>query len=88
MIVDIILGKNVDTRMWIDDLRKNGAEYIIVVDYESNEEPVEIDDIIYIAPGYAQTYIKKFDTKNYYKSIYAFPGMSGIMSSLYRKKNE
>ncbi|MBD8014498.1 hypothetical protein [Planococcus wigleyi] len=86
MTVDIILGNNVDTKMWIDELRGNESEHIIVIDYESDEKLKEIDGINYMEPSYALTYIKKFDTKNFYKSVYAFPGMSGTMSSLYCKK--
>ncbi|MBT2571129.1 hypothetical protein [Planococcus sp. ISL-110] len=85
MIIDIILGNNIDTKMWINDLKTNGAEYIIVIDYENHKEPKEIDGIIYMDPINAQKYIRKFDAKNYYKSVYGFPGMSGTMSSLHRE---
>lgn len=85
MIIDIILGNNIDTKTWINDLRTNGAEFIIVIDYENYGEPKEIDSIIYMNPIDAQKHIRKFDVKNYYKSMYGFPGMSGTMSSLHRE---
>lgn len=85
MIVDVILGKNIDTAMWISDLQKNDSDYIIVVDYEYENEPQDIEGIVYMSSIQAQKYIKKFDTVNYYKSLYAYPGMQGNMSSLHKK---
>ncbi|MCP2034137.1 hypothetical protein L1279_001120 [Planomicrobium sp. HSC-17F08] len=85
MIVDVILGNNIDTAMWVRDLQENEAEYIIVVDYEYENEPIEIEGVVYMSTIQAQKYIKKFDTINYYKSLYAYPGMQGNMSSLYKK---
>lgn len=87
MIVDVILGNNIDTAMWIKDLQENEADYIIVVDYEYEIETQDIEGIIYMSSIQAQEYIKNFDTVNYYKSLYAYPGMQGKMSSLYKNDN-
>lgn len=86
LIVDIILGNNIDTLMWITELRENGADHIIVIDYDSSEDYKEKDNIIYITPCYAKKYIQKFDSINFYKSLYAYPGMNGSMSSLYNSR--
>lgn len=86
MILDVVLGHTIDTKMWINNLQKNGSEHIIVIDYEYREAIKEIEGILYMSPTNAMKYIEKFDTKNYYLSLYAFPGMQGTMSSLYRKK--
>ena len=88
MIVDIILGNNIDTEMWICNLKAEGAENIVVINYEYNEELADKEGIMYLSPQQAQEYIRKFDTKNYYKSMYAFPGMHGNMSSLHRRNND
>lgn len=85
MNVDVILGNNIDTAMWVRNLRENEAECIIVIDYEWKDEPLEIEDAVYMSPIHAQKYLKKFNTVNYYKSLYAYPGMQGNMSSLYKK---
>lgn len=75
MIIDVILGNNVDTKMWINDLRESKADYIIVIDYEYSEESKETDGILYMSPNYAREYIKEFDSINYYKSLYAYPSL-------------
>lgn len=85
MILDVILGNNIDTPMWIKDLQENEADCLIVVDYAFNNEPTEVEGVIYMSPIQAHRYIKKFDAVNYYKSLYAYPGMQGNMSSLYKK---
>ncbi|MDN7227866.1 hypothetical protein QWY15_11205 [Planococcus sp. N064] len=85
MNVDVILGNNIDTAMWVRNLRENEAECIIVIDYEWKDEPLEIEDAVYMSAIHAQKYLKKFNTVNYYKSLYAYPGMQGNMSSLYKK---
>ncbi|WP_142828602.1 hypothetical protein [Planococcus soli] len=81
MIIDIILGNNIYTKMWINDLKENGSDHIIVIDYEYTEEFVEIVGIIYMASICAKRYVKRFDTKNYYKSMYAFPEKPSAKSS-------
>ena len=85
MIIDIILGNNTDTLMWISDLKENGADYIVVIEYDYYEEFKERNGVVYISPKYAREYLKQFDTVNFYKSLYAYPGMHGNMSSLYKK---
>ena len=85
MIIDIILGNNTDTLMWITTLTENKADYIGVIIYESFEGSEERNDVLYMSPTYAKEYIKKFDGVNFYKSLYAYPGMQGNMSSLYKK---
>lgn len=85
MIIDIILGNNIDTLMWITKLIENKAEYIGVIVYECFEGFEERNGVLYMSPTYAEEYIKKFDTVNFYKSLYAYPGMQGNMSSLYKK---
>ncbi|QDY45148.1 hypothetical protein HF394_05225 [Planococcus glaciei] len=85
MIVDVILGNNIDTVMWIRDLQENEVECIIVVDYEYDNDPLNIEGVVYMSPIQAQKYIRKFDKINYYKSLYAYPGMQGNMSCLHKK---
>lgn len=87
MIIDIILGNNIDTLMWINNLVKNDADHIGVIIYDCFEGFEERNGVIYMSPTYAKEYIKKFDTVNLYKSLYAYPGMHGNMSSLFNKNN-
>lgn len=82
---NIILGKNIDTIMWIKNLKEMEAEQIIVIDYEHLGSFEEENGVLYMSPVYAKEYIKKFDSVNFYKSLYAYPGMQGKMSSLYKK---
>lgn len=86
MIADIILGNNIDTSIWITELREVGAEHIIIIDYDSSENYKEKDNIVYVTPCYAKKYMQKFDSINFYKSLYAYPGMNGSMSSLYKRR--
>ena len=85
MILDIILGVNMDTPMWIADLRSNCAEDIIVVDYDYYGDPEVRDGVTYMNPMDAHEYMKEFDSLNFYKSMYGYPGMDGRMSSLFKK---
>lgn len=84
MIIDIILGKNVDTQMWLNDLKEIKADNIVVIDYDSINGCEEIEGVIYLSPNFAKEYLKKFDSKNYYKSLYGYPGMSSNTSSLFK----
>lgn len=88
MIIDVILGKNIDTCMWINDLKKIKVDQIAVIDYESIVDFEEVDGVIFLSPSCAKKYLKKFDAINYYKSLYAYPGMNADMSSLFRKEKE
>ncbi|MDN7242211.1 hypothetical protein QWY14_10395 [Planococcus sp. N028] len=85
MIADVILGNNIDTAMWIKELKK-GSNTIIIVDYDNNHNFIKENEVMYMSPQIAKKYIEKFDTINYYKSLYGYPGMQGNMSSLYRRK--
>lgn len=87
MIIDVILGNNIDTPLWIANSKRNKVDCIILVDYEYKKEPEDIDGVIYMSTSQAQNYIKLFDKVNYYISMYAYPGMQGNMSSLYKKDN-
>lgn len=85
VIADIILGNNIDIQYWIEDLIEKGAEHIIVLDYDYYGEQYEKEKITYISPLDIQKWIRQFDTVYFYKSLYAFPGMSGKMSSIVKK---
>lgn len=82
MIADIILGITVDTEMWIYDLKKKNYDNIYVVDYDYFGEPILKNEVIYISPIDAKVQFEKFDSKYFYKSLYAYPGMDGKFSSL------
>ncbi|WP_033542890.1 hypothetical protein [Planococcus sp. CAU13] len=84
MVVDVILGFNIDTAMWISDLRLNGANEIVVLDYDYFGESKLRDGVLYFSTFEIKNYLMKFDTINYYKSMYGFPGMGGKMSTFYR----
>lgn len=88
MIIDIILGNNIDTLMWINNLAENEADQIGVVIYDCFEGFEERNGTLYMSPTYAKEYIKNFDTVNFYKSLYAYPGMHGNMSSLFNKDKD
>lgn len=85
MIIDVILGNNIDTPMWIKDLKEIKADHIIVIDYDYREAIKEINGVNFMSPTSGKEYIKKFDAVNYYKSMYLYPGMQKYMSSLYEK---
>lgn len=75
MILDVILGRNIDTTMWIHYLKVNNADQIVVLDYDYFGVPKNLDGILYLSNSDTKNYLKKFDTVNFYKSIYAYPGM-------------
>ena len=84
MIADVILGKNIDTEGWIFDLQKGLANNIFVVDYDHCGEPKSIEGVTYTSSQDVHKLLRKFDSINYYKSLYGLPGMGGRMSSLYK----
>lgn len=88
MIIDVILGQNIDTPMWIYELKEIKADCIAVINYESVNEYEEIERVIYLSPNIAKDYLRNFDTINFYKSLYAYPGMQTNMKSLYKKDKE
>lgn len=85
LIADVILGVNIDTNIWIRKLKENKVENIIVIDYECHGDLNIKEGVIYISPLNAISYLKQFDSINFYKSMYAYPGMNGKMSDLYKK---
>ncbi|WP_203340229.1 hypothetical protein [Planococcus beijingensis] len=88
MIIDVILGQNIDTSMWINELKEMKADFIAVINYDSVNEFEEVERVIYLSPNIAKEYLKNFDTINFYKSLYAYPGMQTNMKSLYKKDKE
>lgn len=75
MIADVILGKNIDTINWIKILKLNLHENIIVIDYDSGIDAKIIDGVTYLSHIEAKELLKKFDSINYYKSMYIYPGI-------------
>lgn len=73
MIINVILGVNIDTPMWISNLQKIKADYIAVINYDSINLIEEKDEIIYISSNIAKKYLDQFEKVKYYKSIYIFP---------------
>lgn len=84
MILDVILGENVDTSFWIKKLRLNFSEHICVINYDYYGEPVFINGVMYLSVEEAKEYFKKFDSICFYKSIYIYPGMYSISSSQFK----
>ena len=84
MIANIILGINIDTQMWINNLKLSKSDNIFILDYEYYGELNYRNGITYISPLDAKEYFKKFDTLFYYKSIYIYPGMNGRSSPKHR----
>lgn len=82
MILDLILGRNIDTSQWVYELKGIGADYIAVLDYDLAEDYKVKENTTYISSNFAIKYVRNFDSVNYYKSLYVYPGMSGNMSSL------
>lgn len=87
MIFNIIIGNNVDTPMWIEYLVNLNAENIIVLDFDYIGEPQNISGVKFISVNDIKDYYNLFDTFYFYKSLYAYPGMNGKMSSLFKDKN-
>lgn len=85
IILDLILGKNIDTFQWIHDLKELDAEYIAVLDYDIIGDYEVFEEIIYMSVDYATKYVQEFHSVNFYKSLYVYPGMGGCMSSLQKK---
>lgn len=73
MVGNIILGVTIDTKLWISKLEALGEENIIVINYDSKNDFEKIGETLCMTPDYAKKYIKKFDKKNFYKSLYVFP---------------
>lgn len=88
MIVDVILGVNIDTDHWIKELKAGGSDHVIVLDYDYFGEPIEKDSIIFFSIHDIKIYLRKFDSIYFYKSLYGYPGMNGNMASIYKKQKE
>lgn len=80
MIANIILGINIDTQLWVSDLKLRKSDNIFILDYEYYGEPNYQNGVTHISPLDAKECFKKFDTLFYYKSIYVYPGMNGRSS--------
>ncbi|WP_422124326.1 hypothetical protein DHX103_05770 [Planococcus sp. X10-3] len=87
MIFHIIIGNNIDTKMWIDHLVSVNAENIVVLDFDYDGKPKYIKDVTFLSPIDIKNHYNEFDSFFFYKSLYAYPGMSGKMSSLFKDKN-
>lgn len=87
-MADVVVGKNMDTPNWIAELKMLGAENIIVLDYDYFGEPEFREKVTYISTLDAKSYLSKFDSVCFYKTMCAYPGMGGSMSSLYEKTKE
>ncbi|MDQ0429420.1 hypothetical protein QOZ98_002248 [Planomicrobium stackebrandtii] len=86
MVAHIILGINIDTPFWISILKKQGIKNIFIFNYESqnNAELESYKDVTYIHQELAEKILQDFTDVVFYKSLYAFPGMNGQMSTLYK----
>lgn len=78
MIADVILGNNIDTLIWIKELKEMSRENIVVVDYEFIGEPLIIDGVKYLSNTTAKEFLKSFDSVCFYKSMYIYPGMNNF----------
>ena len=81
LFADVILGNNIDTPKWIEELQVLDAENIIVIDYEYFGELKLIGGVLYISPIEAKSYLEKFDSICFFKTMYVYPGMGGKMST-------
>ncbi|MDN3427445.1 hypothetical protein [Planococcus notacanthi] len=72
----------------IKELKDYGADNIAVLDYDYLGDYEERRGATYISASYAPFYIKKFDSVNYYKSMYIYPGMSNSIASHLKKEEE
>lgn len=87
-MVSIILGNNIDTFKWIEFLKNNENKDIIVVDYEYTGKPIIYGDITYISYLDGESYLKNFHTVKFFKSMYIYPGLIGLRSSLKENEND
>ncbi|RNF39754.1 hypothetical protein [Planococcus salinus] len=85
MLADVVVGNNIDTPSWIAELQVIGAENIIVIDFEYSGEPEFRKKVLYISATDAKKYLRKFESVCFYKTMCAYPGMGGKMSTLYKK---
>ncbi|WP_298824727.1 hypothetical protein [uncultured Planococcus sp.] len=81
MILSVILGVTVDAPMWIAHLSESEANHIVVLDYDYVGEAEYKGNVLYLSPLDVKNYMNKFDSVNFYKSLYVYPGMGGRMSS-------
>lgn len=86
MIADVILGRNIDTLSWIQHLKEENCDNLFVLDYDYFCEPEIIENVMYISALDLVDLLKKYDSVNFYKSMYVYPGMEGNMSTLYKKR--
>lgn len=82
MVLDVILGVNIDTEVWFKELLVKGCNNIAVIDYDFDGEPEIREGLLYISSLDAKAYFREFHAVNFYKSMYVYPGMNGKMSNL------
>lgn len=81
MKLDVILGINSETNMWIKDLKLSLSDHICVIDYDYYGEPTMTNGVMYVSTIDAKEYFKRFDSICFYKSMYIYPGMYNLKFS-------
>lgn len=77
MRLDIILGVNIDTSVWIRELKISRRKNIIVIDYNHKDIAYEIDNVMYMSEKEGNEYSQYFDELFFYKSLYCYPILNG-----------
>lgn len=75
MEINIILGVSIDTLLWVEILREQGKQCIMVLDYDLTTDVNSINNITYISPRYAEKLSRENNSIMFYSSIYIYPGM-------------
>lgn len=82
MVLNVILGNDIGTLKWINNLKEKGEKYIIVLDYGKKDADYNKNNVIYTSPNEIKKHLYGCDKLVFYKSMYGFPGMGGQMSKL------
>lgn len=88
MKLNIILGINMDNEELSKYLSNNHDNDLVILDYESIGETRKVNGITYISPNNLKIMMKEYDTLIFHKTLCSYPGMSGIMSSLFKGKSD
>lgn len=75
MHINVVLGNVIDSAFFVKELKNEGEEFVVIIDYELRVDQVYKNEIQYISPEYASRLVKEFHSVKYFKSMYILPGM-------------
>ncbi|KYG59879.1 hypothetical protein AY633_06500 [Planococcus maritimus] len=75
MQINLILGNSIDSLILVRKLKNEGENSIMILDYDLLEDSKYENNVLYISPDNAHTFIQRAKIVIFHKSLYIYPGM-------------